>query len=40
MILKINLEDIGVNEEGSSVKTDIEFSMKDINKEFDIKPPV
>lgn len=39
LIVKYNIEDSGLNEEGKSVKTIINYSLSDINKDFDINPP-
>jgi flagellar basal body-associated protein FliL len=39
LIVKFNIEDTGSNEEGKSVKTKIDFTLLDINKEFTINPP-
>lgn len=39
LIIKFIIEDIGLNEEGKSVKTKITFSLSDINKDFTINPP-
>lgn len=39
LVVKFDIEDSGLNEEGKSVKTDIDFTLKDINKDFVINPP-
>ncbi|MGB9749380.1 MAG: hypothetical protein ACPLWB_00825 [Caldisericia bacterium] len=39
LVVKFNIEDSGLNEEGKTVKTKIEFSLLDINKDFVINPP-
>jgi len=39
LVVKFNIEDSGLNEEGKSVKTKIEFSLLDINKDFVLNPP-